>query len=281
MRMRLGIVGGGRAAWAFGSAWLSAGDPLAGVVLRDGSPSDLPLRLSAPRLSLAELSARSDLVLAAVSDDALPALCTELAANAPEPVWLVHASGSLPSTLFAPHGRAFSLHPLRSLPPVGAEGALDDALLVLEGPPEARAVAEAIALRARARLASVDAGAKGAYHAAAVLAANFPAALLSMSERLLAAAGVEGVGPDDIAALAGSAIFNWRRSSGTARFTGPVVRGDMAVVRKHLDLLAPEPTMKAAYACLALALCDVILENDPDNPRVEGVRQALRAIMLP
>lgn len=279
--MRLGIIGGGRAAWAFGSAWRTAGEPVSGVALRDGSPGGLPELLSAPRTTIEELVMRSDLVLAAVSDDALPVMCGRLAALAPDSVWLFHASGALPASLFAPHSRAFGLHPLRSLPPRGVEGALDGALLVVEGPADARAVAETIALRARARLASVAADAKATYHAAAVLAANYPAALLSMSERLLSGAGVEGVGADDIAALAISAIENWRRSSGTARLTGPVIRGDESVVRKHLDLLSAEPTMKAAYASLALALCEIVLERDPDNPRVRSVQQALRALPLP
>lgn len=279
--MHLGIIGGGRAAWAFGSAWFSAGDPIAGVALRDGSPSALPRLLSAPLLPIDELLSRADLILVAVSDSALPDLCRDVASRARESLWLFHASGSLPASLFAPHARAFSLHPLRSLPPAGAEGALDDALLVVEGPADAREVAETIALRARARLASVTSDAKATYHAAAVLAANCPAALLSMSERLLSGAGVEGVGADDIAALAISAIENWRRSSGTARFTGPVVRGDAAVVRKHLDLLSAEPTMRAAYASLALALCEIVLEREPDNTRVSSVQEALRAFPLP
>jgi len=279
--MRLGIVGGGRAAWAFGSAWRSAGDPIAGVSLREGSASGLPELLAAPRATIEELASGADIVLVAVSDDALPSTCKTLAAQSPERVWLFHASGALPSSLFAPHLRAFSLHPLKSLPPRGEDGALEGALLVVEGPAETREVAQDIARRSHARLAFVSAAAKATYHAAAVLAANYPAALLSMSERLLSRAGVEGVGSDDLAALATSAIENWRRSSGTARFTGPVVRGDEAVVRKHLDLLSAEPTMKAAYANLALALCEIVLERDPDNPRVRSVHEALRALPLP
>ncbi|MBI2213337.1 MAG: DUF2520 domain-containing protein [Acidobacteria bacterium] len=279
--MRLGIIGGGRAAWAFGSAWLTADAPIAGVALRDGSASTLPERLSAPRLAIDSLLAGADLVVVAVSDDALPELCGSLALHAPETLWLVHASGALPASLFAPHARAFSLHPLRSLPPPGAEGALDGALLVAEGPEDALEVAEEIARRARARLARVTASAKPTYHAAAVMAAAGPATLLSMSERLLAGVGVDGVTADDIAALAISAIENWRRNNGTARFTGPVVRGDTAVVRKHLDLLAAEPTMRAAYASLALALCEIVLEREPDDTRVRSVQEALHAFPLP
>lgn len=279
--MRLGIIGGGRAAWAFGSAWLSAGDPITGVALRDGSTSSLPKLLSAPRATIDDLAARADIVLVAVSDDALASVATVVSAIAPETLWLFHASGALPASLFSPHPRSFSLHPLKSLPPAGVQGALDDALLVVEGSVEARGVAEAIAQLAHARLGSVTATAKVAYHAAAVLAANYPAALLSMSERLLAGEGVEGVGRDDISALAISAIENWRRAGGSAGFTGPVVRGDEAVVRKHLDLLSAQPTMRAAYASLALAICEIVLETDPDNPRVRSIQRALRAFPLP
>ncbi len=279
--MKLGIVGGGRAAWAFGSAWASAGGTIAGIVLREGSSSPLPALLSAPRVTIDELIAEADLVLVAVPDDALVSLCRSVATLAPETSWLFHASGSQPSSLFAPHARAFSLHPLRSLPKPGSDGALDDALLVVEGPADAHIVAETIALRARARLASVTPAAKPTYHAAAVLAANCPAALLSMSEQLLGDAGVEGVGTDDIAALAISAIENWRRNIDSARFTGPVVRGDTEIVRKHLDLLSGQPTMRLVYASIALELCEIILQRDPNNLRVRSVQQALLARPLP
>lgn len=281
MRMKLGIVGGGRAAWAFGSAWAAGGGGIEGISLREGSASRLPELLDTPRLAIDELAAAVDVVLVAVSDSALPELCRSIAMIAPAGSWLFHPSGSHPSSLFSPHLRAFSLHPLRSLPPPGAEAPLDGALLVFEGPVEAREVASDIATRARARLASIAPEAKGTYHAAAVLAANYPAALLSMCELLLRDAGVEGVGSDDIVALARSAIENWGRTGDSTRFTGPVVRGDAEIVRKHLDLLSDRPTMQSVYASLALELCELVLQQEPQNTRVRRVREALLAASLP
>lgn len=279
--MRLGIVGGGRAAWALGSAWGESGDEIAGIALRADSTSRLPELLGAPRLSLDELISRAGIILVAVSDSALPELCRSISGTAPEEVWLFHPSGSHASSLFAPRERAFSLHPLRSLPAPGTPSALHDALLVVEGPADARAIAATIAERAHARLATVAPESKGIYHAAAVLASNYPAALLSMCEQLLSDAGVEGVGTEDIAMLAASAIENWRKGSGVERFTGPVVRGDAGLVRKHLDLLGDRPTMKSVYASLALELCEIVLRQDPDNTRVRGVREALLSAPLP
>ena len=116
---------------------------------------------------------------------------------------------------------------------------------------------------------------------AAVLASNYPATLMSMCEELLAEADVRGVSSSDIASLALSAIENWRRGSGSARYTGPDVRGDAEVVRKHLDLHRDRPTMKTVYASLALELCEIVLKYEPDNMRVRSVREALLSTPLP
>src|SRR3954453_11738097 len=109
--MRLGIAGGGRAAWAFGSAWRRIGWPIAGVWLRDESRSAIDDLLETPRRDLAELADRSELLLIAVSDRAIEAL----AARIPDTnAILYHANGSLTAVC-----GGFSLHPLRALPPVG------------------------------------------------------------------------------------------------------------------------------------------------------------------
>src|SRR6059058_2472344 len=108
---RLGIAGGGRAAWAFGSAWRRIGWPIAGVWLREESRSAIADLLETPRRELAELADRSELLLIAVSDRAIE----DVAERIPDTnAILFHASGSLTSVR-----GGFSLHPLRALPPVG------------------------------------------------------------------------------------------------------------------------------------------------------------------
>jgi predicted short-subunit dehydrogenase-like oxidoreductase (DUF2520 family) len=235
--MRLGILGGGRAAWAYGSAWRRIGRPLSGIWLRDGSTSGIASLLDTARRPLDELAAASDLLLLAVSDGAIE----DVAARIPETAAVIfHASGALTSVR-----GGFSLHPLQSLAPVGEPSHLEEALLVFEG--GHRALAEEIAAAIGARFAAVTAETKARYHAGAVFGSNYVALMLELAEELL------GVGDarDDLVRLAASAIANWRAGDGRARFTGPAIRGDRGTIERHLRALADRPQVARIYALLA------------------------------
>jgi predicted short-subunit dehydrogenase-like oxidoreductase (DUF2520 family) len=238
--MRLGILGGGRAAWAFGSAWRKIGWPLSGVWLRDESTSHIAELLATSRVDLADLAHDSELLLVAVSDRALH----QVAAAIPETEALVwHASGALPAP-----PRGFSLHPLRALPPVGKPSDLRGTLLVFEG--DHRHTAKLIAAAIDARFAEVTSDQKPLYHAAAVFGSNYVAAVLEIAERLMARAGVEGT-REDLAALARSALENWASHTDEGRFTGPAARGDEEVLRRHIEALRELPDLAGVYELLA------------------------------
>ena len=241
--MRLGIVGGGRAAWAFGSTWRRLGWPIAGVALRDGSTSPIASLLQTRTLPLDELARESELILIAVSDSAIADFAQRIP---PTNAVIFHPSGSMTSVR-----GGFSLHPLRALPPLGAESDLRDTLLVFEG--AHRDIAERIAAAAQARLAEIAPERKPLYHAGAVFGANYVAALLDIAESLMAEAGVENV-RDDLVALTRSAVDNWARTAGPQRFTGPAARGDAAVVEQHLRALASRPEVAQIYLLLANAI---------------------------
>jgi predicted short-subunit dehydrogenase-like oxidoreductase (DUF2520 family) len=233
--MRLGIIGGGRAAWAFGSAWRQAGWPIAGIATRGDRP--ITRLLDALQATAADLASTSDLILVAVSDQAI----REVAASIPETdavIW--HASGSLTSVR-----GGFSLHPLRALPAVGEPVDLRDTLLVFEG--SRRDLAQRIASECGARFAEITAEQKPRYHAGAVFAANYVAALLDIANDLIGIAGAR----HDVVALAESAIENWARHTDARRFTGPAARGDRDVMDRHLEILGPENDLALVYRLLA------------------------------
>jgi predicted short-subunit dehydrogenase-like oxidoreductase (DUF2520 family) len=248
VRLRLAILGGGRAAWAYGSAWRRVGAPISGIWLRNSSRSRLPELLGAPRQPIERLARESDLLLIAVSDSAI----AETAAMIPQSAAVVfHASGALPSAR-----GGFSLHPLRVLPPVGEPSDLQDALLVFEG--GHREIAVEIAAAVGARFAEVTAAMKPLYHAAAVFGANYVAAILEIAEELMTRAGIAD-SRSDIAGLAESAVENWRSHDDSRRFTGPAARGDLETIERHLGALENDPQVSQIYGVLADRIARAIL----------------------
>jgi predicted short-subunit dehydrogenase-like oxidoreductase (DUF2520 family) len=233
--MRLGIIGGGRAAWAFGSTLRRIGWPIEGVATRSESP--IANLLATEATTIATLAERAELILIAVNDRAV----AEVAASIPPTGAIIfHPSGALTSVR-----GGFSLHPLRALPPVGESSDLRDTLLVFEG--AHREVALRIAAQAGARFAEIAPEHKLLYHAAAVFGSNYVTALLDIAEELI---GIDG-SRDDLAALAESAIANWRAHSGPERFTGPAARGDHEVLERHLAALRERPELAEIYRLLA------------------------------
>ncbi|HXH41532.1 MAG TPA: DUF2520 domain-containing protein, partial [Thermoanaerobaculia bacterium] len=229
--LRLGIIGSGRAAWAFASAWRRIGWPISGVATRG---AETPI---GPRKSVGDLAGASDILLVAVSDRAIE----EVAASIPDTdAIIVHPSGALPSLR-----GGFSLHPLKALPPVGEPSGLAGTLLVFEG--AHRDVAEQIASKAGARFAEITRDAKTRYHAAAVFGSNYVAALLDIAEELI---GIEGA-REDLAALARSAVDNWAAHTDDRRFTGPAARGETDIMQRHLAALRGRPELAEIYRLLA------------------------------
>lgn len=238
--MRLGILGGGRAAWAFGSAWKRIGWPLTGVWLREESGSRIAELLDVQRMEIAPLAAEAELLLVGVSDRAIDQVVARIP---PTEALVFHASGAMP----APPG-GFSLHPLQSLPPVGSSSDLKGMLLVFQG--EHRHTGRLIAAAVGARFAEVTAEQKPLYHAAAVFGANYVALMLEIAERLMREAGVAGA-RDDLARLASSAIRNWNEHEDERRFTGPAARGDAEVLERHIAALAHDAEVSQLYRLLA------------------------------
>jgi predicted short-subunit dehydrogenase-like oxidoreductase (DUF2520 family) len=80
-----------------------------------------------------------------------------------------------------------------------------------------------------------------------VFGSNSVAALLDIAEELIGIEGARG----DLAALAESAIANWRSHPGPERFTGPAARGDQQVLERHLAALRDRPELAEIYRLLA------------------------------
>jgi predicted short-subunit dehydrogenase-like oxidoreductase (DUF2520 family) len=234
--VRLIVVGRGNLGRTLARAFKSAGRP---VTLR-------PARGGIDLLIRSLKSVGDAIVFLTVPDDALPAVAAELAragAQIPGGVAFVHASGAAPlGALEALRQRhaVGSFHPLQSFPaPRPPESLRGIVVGVDASTPGLRRELESLAREVGASPMHVGDSARVAYHAAAVLASNYVDVLVSQAVRLLTSVGwSEAEAEAGLLPLAEGALANVRKRGAVAALTGPIRRGDVTTVRRHLDALA-------------------------------------------
>jgi predicted short-subunit dehydrogenase-like oxidoreductase (DUF2520 family) len=164
---------------------------------------------------------------------------------------VLHCSGSTglealaPIATTRPDVRLGVLHPLQTLP----SGELGEARLVgawaaVTGPPEVAALAVQLGMRPFTVLDEH----RDRYHAAACIASNHLVALLGQVERVAATAGVPLAVFEP---LVRATIDNVFALGPEAALTGPISRGDVLTVARHLAAVAVDE--QHAYRALAAA----------------------------
>jgi len=169
---------------------------------------------------------------------------------------VLHASGATDLLPLAPHPRRGSLHPLMTFPgpEVGLPPAAPPTPAAVAGHPDAVAAARELARRMGWRSFLVE-GDRRAYHAAAVMAGNQVTVLLGLASELLVTAGVSPTdAPELLAPLAMVSIQNAAGVGPARALTGPVARGDEAVLDAHRAVLQSAPAeLREAYEALTRA----------------------------
>ena len=256
----------------------AAGYRVATLAGRDPQrPAALARAIPAARATTAaEVVRASDLVLLTVPDGAVEAVAAALPWRPGQGA--VHCAGALGLEALSPVASAGvargCLHPLQAFPdPAGTPDRLHGIAVGIEaaeaGGSDLGALLEALALDLGAartlRLEGVD---RARYHAAAVLASNDVVALAAAAARAWVLAGLPaGEAPQSLGPLlAGAAEAVAALPEGAplaAALTGPVARGDLHTVRRHLDALADEPSLASLYRALGRELLDLGLAHSP------------------
>lgn len=196
-----------------------------------------------------ETGADAGIVLLAVPDGAIAD-----AARAVAPGRAVgHLSGALDLSVLRPH-EAFSIHPLMTV--TGAATSFDGVTAALSGSTDrAREIAAALADILGMTGVTVRDEDRGAYHAAASVAANFLVTLEGLAEELAATAGIER---EALVPLVRAAVDNWAERGASAALTGPVSRGDEATIARQREAVRERlPERVALFDALVAATRDL------------------------
>ena len=240
----VGIIGAGAVGTALGIALDRAGWPVGAVASRDPGRRQRFLERVPGARGFAEATALVDdveLIILAVPDDVVASVAASLRLYAGQA--MVHTSGLLGVDVLQPAlaagTQAGAFHPLVAFADLErALESLPGATIAIEGDDELAAhlaeMAEAIG-GVPVRLAP---GSKGAYHAAAVLAAGGVVALLDTIREIAAVVGLDEAGALQIyLPLLEQTVANARALGVATALTGPATRGDAGTIAAHLAAL--------------------------------------------
>jgi len=174
----------------------------------------------------------------------------------------LHSSGALASdelqSLRKKGAAVASVHPMMTFVR-GSRPSLAGIPFALEGDAAAVKTARRIVLDLGAHAFPIRKKDKAAYHAWGAFASPLLTSLLRASERVAEIAGVdrESARRRMIPILL-QTLANYASFGAAGALSGPIVRGDVETVRKHLKVLRPVPAARDAYLALAQAALEYL-----------------------
>jgi predicted short-subunit dehydrogenase-like oxidoreductase (DUF2520 family) len=274
------VIGAGRAGRALAAALRAAGLPHVlvdrhSIVEQHGPPVFA---------SRADALDAAPVVLIAVRDGQLDVALDELREHAgvQAGVVVLQVSGSAEPAArdrieaIGVHYGTF--HPLLPLiDPSLASFRLQGSVIGVEGNEPALAIAGRLAARLGATTIRIPRDDRAAYHAAAVMASNFPVTLAALAEGLLARIGVDPVAAHRaVRALMAASVENLAAAPRALdALTGPIARGDVATVRAHATALHGARPYHDVYEVLSRATLALMRERGDDTVAVHELDVAL------
>jgi len=213
-----------------------------------------------------EITPEADLVFITTSDGAIQEVCDGIASKGGfrSGQIVVHTSGALPSTILASAQEKgaliASIHPLQSFANVTeAMKILPSSIFNVEGDPKAIPLLKEIVQQLGGKPLAIDTREKPLYHAAAVVACNLFVTLVYLSYQLFEAIDIsEDDAAQALLPLIKGTVNNIERLGPVKALTGPIARGDVGVIRGHLDALKTvDPRFTDIYCAISRLTVEV------------------------
>jgi len=272
MTRTLSIVGAGRVGRTLGKRLRERGWRIGAVVTRSPATSRAAVRTIGAGTPFSRLTTdpfAADVILLSPADDDLPAVVRALAklggAKCKGKI-ILHTSATLDRTVLAPLARCGasigSLHPMQAFGGKVIPN-LSGVIFGVEGDPRARRMAQSIGKSLGGITVAVHTRDKPIYHAAAVIAAGSAYPTIEAGVQLLMSIGfTRARAMQTLVPLIRQIFDNIDRVGPRAAWTGPLSRGDYAVVARHARALRRYPReFQQSYAALSLLAGRLLAKN--------------------
>ena len=264
---RIAIVGAGNLGTALAVSLNRAGYGIDAIVVRKGSKSrdggnKLAKQVDAPLLSSLEGS-EADIVWFCVPDAEVARAAGSVSAKfRGKGKIALHSSGALTSdelsSLREKGAVVASVHPLMTFVR-GSRPPLTGVSFAIEGDPKAVRVAREIVKDLGGHAYAIRKKDKAAYHAWGAFTSPLFTALLATSEQVAMRAGVKRkeAGVRSIPILL-QTLANYASYGAPGAFSGPLIRGDVDTIRRHMQALHDLPFGRDVYAALVEAALEYL-----------------------
>ena len=263
--MKVGIIGGGKVGSCL-AEYLKAVGQLGAITGSSVEHSkDLAEKFAVMYCDNNKLVELTDVILITVPDRIISTVAQAIAeknSSLQKKIFL-HCSGSLglePLACLKECGaHVGSLHPLQSF--AGGAADLKGVYMAVDGDPAALKAAEQLVRIFGGVSFRVPAAERAAYHAAACICSNYAVVVEALAQKLMS----RWTGSDEAAWQALLPLFKGTAANllGTknpgAVLTGPIARGDVETVTKHLAVIPKE--LNEVYCSLGLAAVQLALAN--------------------
>ena len=264
----IAIIGLGKVGTAAGFLLRSAGYAIVAIASRSASSIEqaLPYTGGEAFFSLSEAASRAECILITVGDDVIAPVCKEIAGGGgikPNNK-VIHTSGAGGLDLLDAARRAgahvASIHPIQSFADVkGAIESIPGSTFGITADDEIKDWSAKMVRDLGGIPFFVPEAAKPLYHAAACMASNYLVTLMHTVEAIYSSLGLTG--EEAIQAfwpLVKGTIKNIETKGTILSLTGPISRGDVGTIEKHLQALREKlPAFLPAYCAMGILTVDL------------------------
>ncbi|KAA3614924.1 MAG: DUF2520 domain-containing protein [Calditrichaeota bacterium] len=153
-----------------------------------------------------------------------------------------------------------SIHPMQSFAQKYSDPKKwNDIILAFQGNEKCLLAAKEISELLKTKFIKLNDDQKVGLHVAGVMVSNYLVALLSVAENIIGQAGIDDISKNDILQpLINGVVENYKNAPADKILSGPIKRGDINVLRRHIQYLQIHKTKDSE---LYLTLAKVLLNN--------------------
>jgi predicted short-subunit dehydrogenase-like oxidoreductase (DUF2520 family) len=274
----LAVIGAGKLAWSFVPALSEAGYNIISVISRDYSDAEeLARSFNIPHYSdsVSDVPEDCEIIFLSVPDDQLNNIARQLSQSANSGKMYIHFSGVFSSDIIkdisSNAGLTASFHILQTFPSKKRINIKNSYAAIETGFKKAEEILYELAAELQLNAFIIPADKKTEYHLAAVFASNFLVANMHTASELFKLTGSETDFNKCIAPIVEHTLSNIFSNGAVNALSGPVERGDLHTIKKHVDSLINNKNLLRNYVVQSLSIVNIKKKQGKEIPALEEI----------